>query len=132
MNNGIILFNSDNKLLPDFLENITEDDIASCCDYKIYLRGVEYFNSHLVKNVEYSPDENMLKATVKGGEKYNVEIFEHNKEILGSCTCPYEGVCKHIVALLLFIIGNDFKKLIKNRIVKKTAGRMSAAGSNIS
>ncbi len=112
MNNGIFLFNSD-KNLSDFLEDLTEDDISSCCEYKIFLRGVEYCDSHLVKNAAYSSDENKVKASVKGGEKYNVEIFEHNYEIMGSCTCPYEGVCKHIVAVLLFISENGFKKLIK-------------------
>jgi uncharacterized Zn finger protein len=112
MNNGIFLFNSD-KNLSAFLEDLTEDDISSCCEYKIFLRGVEYCDSHLVKNAAYSSDENKVKASVKGGEKYNVEIFEHNYEIMGSCTCPYEGVCKHIVAVLLFISENGFKKLIK-------------------
>jgi hypothetical protein len=113
MSNGIFLFNSDKKSLSAFLEDLTEDDIVSFCEYKIFLRGVEYYDSHLVKNVAYSPDENKVKATVKGGKNYTVEIFEHNNEILGSCTCPYDGVCKHIVAVLLFISENDFKKSVK-------------------
>ncbi len=119
MNNGIFLFNSDKNHLPDFLEDLDEDDIVSCCEYKIFLRGVEYCDSHLVKYAEYFSDENKVKATVKGGEKYSVEIFEHNNEILGSCTCPYEGVCKHIVAVLMFILEKDFKKSIKESKSRK-------------
>ncbi len=99
MNNGTFLFNSDKKSLLTFLDDITEDEIVSICDYKIFLRGVEYYDRKLVKNVSYSHDQNKLKATVKGGENYVVEIFEQNNEILGSCTCLYDSL--HIVRALL-------------------------------
>jgi hypothetical protein len=119
MKNGFFLFYSDKKHLPVLIEDLNEDDVISCCEYKIFLRGVEYNDSHLVKDAEYFPGEIKVRATVKGGEKYSVEIFEHNNEILGSCTCPYEGVCKHIVAVLMFISENDFKKSIKESRSRK-------------
>ncbi|MGD0755281.1 MAG: SWIM zinc finger family protein [Bacteroidales bacterium] len=119
MNNGILLFNSDKNQQSVFLENLTEDDVVSCCEYKIFLRGVEYCDGHLVKYAEYFPDEKKIKATVKGGEKYSVEIFEHNNEILASCTCPYDDVCKHIVAVLMFILENDLNKSIKESKSRK-------------
>lgn len=118
MNNGIFLFNSETKPLSVFLENLTEDDVSSCCEYKIFLRGIEYYDNHLVKNAEFLPDENKFKALVKGGEKYTVEIIEYNDEILGSCTCPYEGVCKHIVAVLLFISENTLETFVKESDLK--------------
>lgn len=43
---------------------------------------------------------------VKGNETYEVSIFGKGKEIRGSCTCPYDDICKHLVALLLFAVDN--------------------------
>jgi uncharacterized Zn finger protein len=42
-----------------------------------------------------------VSAIVAGGEKYIVSIFSENGEIIGSCSCPYEDVRKHITALLI-------------------------------
>jgi len=57
MKNGFFLFYSDKKHLPVLIEDLNEDDVISCCEYKIFLRGVEYNDSHLVKDAECFPGE---------------------------------------------------------------------------
>ena len=60
--------------------------------------------------MSFDSAENTVSAIVKGGEKYKVRIFPENGEIIGSCTCPYEDVCKHITAVLIFISEKGFEE----------------------
>ena len=110
MRESYSLFDPDNKPFLSFIDNLTEDDIKSNSEYVIYHRGREYYDKGLVKNVSFDSAGNTISAIVKGGEKYNVRIFAENNEIKGSCTCPYEDVCKHITAVLIFISENGFEE----------------------
>ncbi len=103
MQEGYYLFDLDNKSFLSFIDNLTGDAIKSNSDYVIYKRGREYYDTGLVKNVSFDSAENTISAIVKGGEKYKVSIFPENGEIKGFCTCPYQDVCKHITAVLIFI-----------------------------
>lgn len=108
MREGYSLFDLGNKSFLSYIDNLTEDDIKSNSDYVIYLRGLEYYDKGLVKNVSFDNGENTVSAIVKGGEKYKVKIFPENDEIKVSCTCPYEDVCKHITAVLIYISEKGF------------------------
>ena len=110
MREEYFLFDLDNKSFLSFIDNLTEDAIKSNSDYVIYRRGREYYDKGLVKNVTFDNAENIVSAIVKGGEKYKVRIFPDNDEIKGSCTCPYEYVCKHITAVLIFISEKGFEE----------------------
>jgi hypothetical protein len=110
MQEGYSLFDLDYKSFLSYIDNLTEDSIKSNSDYVIYQRGREYYDKGLVKSVSFDSAENILSAIVKGGEKYKVRIFPENDEIKGYCSCPYEDVCKHITAVLIFISEKGFEE----------------------
>jgi uncharacterized Zn finger protein len=99
------LFITQQNNLSDFFTTISEDDIQGCCESKVYHRGVEYYEFGNVADVSYNIDKTRLKTQVEGSSDYIVIISLQNGHIEGTCTCPYEeGICKHIIASLLFAI----------------------------
>ncbi|MDR0606428.1 MAG: SWIM zinc finger family protein [Bacteroidales bacterium] len=72
---------------------------------KIYERGEEYYEDNMVDNVEHAyPDT--WTAEVVGSNLYTVEIKMNGDDIVSwDCDCPYDydDVCKHTVAVLLYI-----------------------------
>lgn len=67
-------------------------------------RAREYFNNGRVSNITRISDG--YTATVKGTERYEVEIYLDGERIVAAdCDCPYDygGLCKHIAAVLLAI-----------------------------
>ncbi|MCD6474123.1 MAG: hypothetical protein J7K47_04370 [Thermoplasmata archaeon] len=80
------------------LEKLGEKDIEKLFDPVIRQRGYEYFEDEAVVNpVAF---ENKIMATVVGTANYITSIEVKNNELHFSCTCPYEGRCKHEAALL--------------------------------
>ncbi|MDI6601214.1 MAG: SNF2 helicase associated domain-containing protein [Thermoanaerobacteraceae bacterium] len=81
-------------------------------DRKIYLRGMAYYNEGRVKEVYVDEDEDgySIDAVVEGTEDYGVQIEIVGEDIVCTCDCPayfeYGGICKHIVATLLYIKHN--------------------------
>jgi len=75
---------------------------------KIYERGEEYYEDDMVDNVEHDyPDT--WTAEVEGNDLYSVEIKLNGDEIVSwDCDCPYDygDMCKHVVAVLLYIKDN--------------------------
>lgn len=96
------LFITKQNNLPDFFKTISANDIQGCCESKVYHRGLEYFKYGYVANASYNIDKSRLKTLVKGNSEYTVIINLQNGEVGGSCTCPYGGTCKHVIASLLF------------------------------
>ena len=113
MREGYFLFDLDNKSFLSFIDNLTGDAIKSNSDYVIYRRGREYYDKGLVKNVSFDSSGNTVSAIVTGGEKYSVRIFSENGEIKASCSCPYEDVCKHITAVLIYISEKGFEEKLE-------------------
>jgi uncharacterized Zn finger protein len=85
--------------LNDFHENISQ---------KIYERGEEYYEDDRVDNVTHEyPDT--WTAEIEGSDLYSVEIQMNGNEIVSwDCDCPYDygDICKHVVAVLLYIRDN--------------------------
>lgn len=63
----------------------------------VYARGRRYFLEGRVGPVTAS--EGVLHAVVHGTEDYDVRLDRDGSR--SSCTCPYDGVCKHVVAAAL-------------------------------
>jgi SWIM zinc finger len=65
---------------------------------QIYERGVDYFRQgHLIKACKI---ENVLAGVLIGtGGDYKVRLWFEQLDLQGECTCPYQGFCKHMVAL---------------------------------
>ena len=98
------LFNTDQINLPDFFRSISEEEIEECCTSKVFHRGNDYFTSGSVEEAAFNADKLKLKTMVVGDSDYTVQISLQKGEVAGSCTCPYETVCKHIIASLLFAV----------------------------
>lgn len=72
----------------------------------IYLRGKQYYESELVENAEQT-NPGLWLAEIEGTDIYQVEVKLNGDEIVSwNCNCPYDrgNICKHVVALLLYII----------------------------
>jgi non-specific serine/threonine protein kinase len=56
-----------------------------------------------------------VKATVKAGASYDVELWDRNGTIETSCTCPvdWDGECKHVVAVMMSILYGEHYALQK-------------------
>ena len=70
----------------------------------IYRRGVEYYREGLVERWWRDDQNGLLVITgeVRGSKRYEVtlEFDVDNEDLIEvSCSCPYDDVCKHIVAL---------------------------------
>ncbi|MDR0795996.1 MAG: SWIM zinc finger family protein [Tannerella sp.] len=75
---------------------------------KIYERGEEYYENDMVANVEHNAPDTWT-AEVEGSDLYSVEIKLTGDEITSyECDCPYDygDICKHVVAVLLYIKDN--------------------------
>ncbi|MCD6578895.1 SWIM zinc finger family protein [bacterium] len=84
------------------MKRLSKIFIKSLVDYPlIYERGVDYFESGMIKKVIEL--DNIIKAEVEGSSfnSYKVKIIFDDDKIHYSCSCPFGGVCKHIVAVLL-------------------------------
>ena len=94
------------------LNEITRRWLKNFAGEKIFQRGEDYFQSGMVYQMEYHPDNFSIYAEVSGNYgNYEVKISEDTKDINAYCDCPYDGYpCKHIIAVLLNFIEN--KKII--------------------
>ncbi len=88
--------------------SISKKWLKNASEHNVYKRGENYRGN--VKNL--TKRGNCYTAFVRGSELYNVEIIDDKGEPEVSCDCPYDGVgiCKHIVAVGLEIIDNNFEE----------------------
>lgn len=98
------LFDAASKLIKESLADISEEDVRDSCDYKIFMRGMEYFQEGMVESLFIDRSNNTLNAIVNGSREYQIEFCIHDKGVYSTCDCHYNGVCKHTVAALLYII----------------------------
>lgn len=90
---------------PPIFNALIQNDVASILEdwagEIIFHRGTEYFMKKRVSDLAVTKDARLL-ATVAGTRKYVSALYlDGDGEPAGDCTCPYDGVCKHIVALAL-------------------------------
>ena len=108
---GEYLFDAVFPELKENFDNLTEEDVECCCEYKIFQRGLDYFDDGLVEQVSCNVSNDTISATVLGTKRYTVEFFMNENEVQGDCSCPYNGVCKHMVAVLLYIAENEISTI---------------------
>jgi len=96
------------------LSGISEEDVKDCCDYKIFSRGLEYYQEGRVEDLLHNSANNTVVATVNGTMEYQIEFYMEDGGIYSTCDCPYNGICKHTVAALMSIVheGTDYIKSI--------------------
>lgn len=85
--------------------NITLDNFEHHVPFKIWQRGMDYYDEGGVIDLEeVIPGE--WEATVEGSMDYRVELSLNGREVESwSCDCPYDygDICKHVVAVVLAV-----------------------------
>lgn len=87
------------------------DSIRFMCNVDItYSKGLYYYNDGRVLSL--SKVRGVYRACVRGREDYDVSLtFKDDTLIDYHCTCPafyrYTGICKHIVATLLYMYNEN-------------------------
>lgn len=74
-----------------------------------FARGEDYYYSNAVRQLTYNG--HTFTAKVLGSYAYHVEIGGTKTSPHFQCSCPYDygGICKHIVAVGLAILHEEFK-----------------------
>jgi hypothetical protein len=75
-------------------------DLEAAAAPEIYQRGVEYYQQgHLVKACKI---DHILAGVITGtGGIYKIRLWYKHSGLQGECSCPYQGFCKHMVALAI-------------------------------
>lgn len=93
-------------------EKVTITDLEAVVSPEIMNRGIEYHQAgHVLRACCW---DCFIAGEVAGtGGIYRVQLTIDNDRIDGSCSCPYPGFCKHMVALTLARIEKsvEFQKL---------------------
>ncbi len=89
--------------LPQFSASAIQD----LANHDSYKRGEEYTDVGAVRNLVIEYDT--YRAHVHGTHRYTVRVWDDEGEVEASCTCPYDwdGICKHMVAVMLTILDCD-------------------------
>jgi len=101
----------------------TEKDLQLRAGNKIFLQGKQYYEEGKILNIRKLED--VYIAEVIGSEKYEVKFYPATNEFV--CSCPYDGFCKHSVALGLALLDkgksqNDLSEeadLLINKLTKE-------------
>jgi len=81
--------------------NLTWADLEDWAGSRIVSRGKNYQREGAVRELALTP-EGSLVAWVKGARRYATQVQMGKSGRLGcECTCPFEGNCKHAVAVIL-------------------------------
>lgn len=90
-----------------FKFSISDSDILeNTVNTATYARGLAYYSSNRVRNFSFDEDSLTIVADVIGSKKYRVkiELYQDSTVADYECECPayyeYDGICKHIVAVL--------------------------------
>ena len=84
----------------DIFKQLTWDDIKAWAGVNVTSRGQSYQRGHRVQGLALTPDGGLV-AWVKGTKRYATLVDIEQEELTSACTCPYGGVCKHAVAVVL-------------------------------
>jgi len=104
----LFIANTSEHSLEKALEKLTEDDIFDISSERIFYRGEDYYNSGNVRDAWFA-DKHHLEARVTGYEEYKIQISLENETLTASCSCPFDGVCKHMIAVLIYATLEDIE-----------------------
>ena len=79
---------------------LTWDELQEWAGAIIVSRGQRYQRSHQVQGLARTSSGGLV-AWVLGSQRYATRIETEDEELVAACTCPYGGVCKHAVAVVL-------------------------------
>lgn len=82
------------------LQQLTRQQLEGWAGATIVKRGQSYARSGRARHLALTPDGALL-AWVTGTARYATLVDVVKDRPLATCSCPYDGVCKHAVALVL-------------------------------
>lgn len=97
------LFDASGNNLADSFKNLSEKDIIDICGVRNVNKGIDYLNDKLIRETSFNETKTLFKAMVRGNSDYQVTVRQRNNEIIGSCSCPVDGICKHLAAVLFYL-----------------------------
>ena len=95
------LFETKHDNLKNFFNSLARDEIWDCCYDGVYSRGEAYYKQGAVMEIAFYGTD-CLKAMVRGNLDYKIRILLSDGKVSGECSCPFGGICKHLIATLLF------------------------------
>jgi uncharacterized Zn finger protein len=98
----------------EFFKKLTWSDIQTWTGGTITSRGQSYQRSRAVRDLALTPDGGLV-AWVQGTERYATRVDIKDEELASDCTCPYDGSCKHAVAVVL-----DYLEKLKQNLKVST------------
>jgi uncharacterized Zn finger protein len=84
----------------DMFKQLTWADIKAWAGTNVTSRGQSYQRNHRVKELACISNGGLV-AWVEGTKMYATLVDIEDEELTSACTCPYDGVCKHAVAVVL-------------------------------
>lgn len=84
----------------DPFKDLTWADLQQWAGTAVLARGQRYQRSRLVQDLARTSRGGLI-AWVQGSRRYATKIEQEKKFLVSVCTCPYGGVCKHAVAVVL-------------------------------
>lgn len=96
----------------DPFKDLTWDGLQEWAGATIVSRGQSYQRSHRVQEVARTSRGGLI-AWVQGTRRYATRIEREGKALIAACTCPFGGVCKHAVAVVL----DYLEQVMQNRTI---------------
>jgi hypothetical protein len=90
------------ETLVAYLDETDPNELEAIAEERIAIRGRTYYQNKAVKKLHLS--DHKIEAEVQGstGTNYQITIWhEQDNGLEGTCTCPYDDICKHMIAVLL-------------------------------
>ncbi|MDF0676785.1 MAG: SWIM zinc finger family protein [Nitrospira sp.] len=100
----------------DPFKALTWDELQGWAGAVIVSRGRRYQRDRLVQDLARTSSGGLV-AWVLGSQRYATRIETEDDELVAACTCPYEGICKHAVAVVLEYL----EQVKRNRTVPTVA-----------
>jgi len=104
------------KMAQDRFRTLTWDDLQEWIDSRTLERGATYQRNGRVTEISRTPDGKVV-ARVQGSQRYATMVWYDDNLLRGDCDCPYPGICKHIIALIL-----EYLERLKSLAPIPTAG----------
>lgn len=80
------------------LKSLSEFQLERIIGFKVMGKGYLC----LPEQITFEPDK--VTASVIGSMRYQVVLVESKPSLKASCTCPVEGMCKHIAGVMIYIV----------------------------
>jgi len=107
----------------ELFEELTWSSIRDWSGVTIAERGKNYQKRGLVHELALTPGGGVI-AWVTGTQRYATIVDFDDEELISSCTCPYEGTCKHAVAVVLAYL-DHLKKGLDVRAAARQDARLT-------